>query len=174
MSVSVMKHGRLWGLVIGHHRQPLLVPPALRTAVTLLVDAFAMRLTEVETAADWDERRDHVATHARLLEQMAGADDFVPALTSGPVTMADLFDAGGAAVIRGGEVQLVGETPPPETVLEVVEALHAKSGKATLWRPTIWRAFPPASPSIRLSPAARWPSSSARTIGTPCCGSGPR
>ena len=70
MSVSVMKHGRLWGLVIGHHRQPLLVPPALRTAVTLLVDAFAMRLTEVETAADWDERRDHVATHARV----AGAD----------------------------------------------------------------------------------------------------
>ena len=70
MSVSVMKHGRLWGLVIGHHRQPLLVPPALRTAVTLLVDAFAMRLTEVETAADWDERRDHVANPRKI----AGAD----------------------------------------------------------------------------------------------------
>jgi chemotaxis family two-component system sensor kinase Cph1 len=103
------------------------VPPALRTAVTLLVDAFAMRLTEVETAADWDERRDHVATHASLLEQMAGADDFVPALTNGPVTMARLFDAGGAAVIRDGEVQLVGETPPAEMVLDVVEALRARS-----------------------------------------------
>ena len=129
MSVSVMKHGRLWGLVIGHHRQPLLVPPALRTAVTLLVDAFAMRLTEVETSADWNERRDHVATHARLLEQMAGADDFVPALTNGSVTMARLFGAGGAAVIRDGDVQSVGETPPPEAILEVAEALRARSAK---------------------------------------------
>jgi len=129
MSVSVMKRGRLWGLVIGHHRQPLLIPPALRTAVTLLVDAFAMRLTEVETAADWDERRDHVATHARLLEQMAGADDFVPALTNGAVTMTRLFSAGGAAVIRDSEVQLVGETPPTETVLDVVEALRTRSDK---------------------------------------------
>ena len=127
MSVSVMKHGRLWGLVIGHHRQPLLVSPALRTAVTLLVDAFAMRLTEVETGADWDERRDHVATHAKLLEQMAGADDFVPALTSGPVTMARLFDAGGAAVIRNGEVRLVGDTPPADTVLDLAETLRARS-----------------------------------------------
>ncbi|MGF7207770.1 light-regulated signal transduction histidine kinase (bacteriophytochrome) [Skermanella aerolata] len=127
MSVSVMKHGRLWGLVIGHHRQPLLVPPALRTAVTLLVDAFAMRLTEVETAADWDERRDHVATHARLLEQMAGADDFVPALTSGPVTMARLFNAGGAAVIRDGEVRLDGGAPPAEVVLDIMETLRARS-----------------------------------------------
>ena len=128
MSVSVMKHGRLWGLVIGHHRQTLLVPPALRTAVTLLVDAFAMRLTEVETATDWDERRDHVTTHAKLLEQMAGADDFVPALTSGPVTMAGLFDAGGAAVIRDGEVRLVGDTPPAETVRDVMETLRTRSG----------------------------------------------
>ena len=127
MSVSVMKHGRLWGLVIGHHRQPLLVSPALRTAVTLLVDAFAMRLTEVETGADWDERRDHVATHAKLLEQMAGADDFVPALTSGPVTMARLFDAGGGAVIRDGEVRLVGDTPPADTVLDLAETLRARS-----------------------------------------------
>jgi two-component system, chemotaxis family, sensor kinase Cph1 len=129
MSVSVMKHGRLWGLVIGHHRQPLLVPPSLRMAITLLVDAFAMRLTEVETAEDWGERRDHVATHARLLEQMAGADDFVPALTNGPVTMAHLFNVGGAAVIRDGEVHLVGETPPPEAVLDMAEALRARSDK---------------------------------------------
>lgn len=127
MSVSVMKHGRLWGLVIGHHREPLLIAPGVRTAVTLLVDAFAMRLTEVETTADWDERQAHVEIHARLLEQMAGADDFVAALTHGPVTLARLFDAGGAAVIRDGQVQLVGETPPPETVLEMAGVLRQRS-----------------------------------------------
>ncbi|EWY37401.1 hypothetical protein N825_17480 [Skermanella stibiiresistens SB22] len=126
MSVSVMKHGRLWGLVIGHHREPLLVPPGVRTAVTLMVDAFAMRLTEVETTADWDERQEHVDIHARLLEQMAGADDFVGALTRGPVTLAGLFDAGGAAVIRGGSVHLVGETPSAGDVMEMVAALRQK------------------------------------------------
>ena len=172
MSVSVMKHGRLWGLVIGHHRQPLLVPPALRTAVTLLVDAFAMRLTEVETAADWDERRDHVATHARLLEQMAGADDFVPALTNGPVTMADLFGAGGAAVIRDGDVQW--SARPRRRKLFLRSRRRSTPGPS--------KGHPVATDHLAgistrfaqhsLSPAARWPSSSAPIIATPCCGSG--
>jgi len=62
-----------------------------------------------------------------LLEQMAGADDFVLPLTHGPVTLAGLFGAVGAAVIREDEVQLVGETPPAEAVLEMAEALRRRS-----------------------------------------------
>ena len=53
MSVSILVEGRLWGLMIGHHRQPHYVAPETRAAATVLADAFAMRVYELESRRLW-------------------------------------------------------------------------------------------------------------------------
>ncbi len=124
LSVSIINQGKLWGLVVAHHRHPHRLPPSLRSPVALLTDGFALRLSATESAEERDARANHTRLHQRLLEQIAGADDFVKALTQGPVRLTDLFFAsGGVAVLHGDSdhnlnVTTVGDTPPEQVVLE--------------------------------------------------------
>lgn len=123
-SSSVISQGRLWGLIVGHHRQPHRVGQDARHQVMVLTDAFALALHATETTEERDARALHVHLHARLLEQIAGADDFVSPLVEGEVKLTDIFFASsGAAVVydegAGDEplVRMVGQAPDREAVL---------------------------------------------------------
>ncbi len=125
LSVSIMKGGQLWGLIVGHHRQPHAVPLAERTIVAAVADAFSLGLDATESAAERDSRAAHVELHARLLEQIAGAEDFVEALTRGPVTLTDLFYASsGVAVVNADAITTVGDAPPVGAVADLVSWLR--------------------------------------------------
>lgn len=130
MSASILTGGgggmRLWGLLIGHHRKPRYVPPETRAAIRSLADMFALKLHELENRQVWDRQQDHLHAQSRLLCQMAGADDWVSALTAGETTMLDLFDATGAAVVAAGEVTAIGETPDRADLLLLVDRLRGQ------------------------------------------------
>ncbi|WP_244965536.1 histidine kinase dimerization/phosphoacceptor domain -containing protein [Methylobacterium soli] len=111
MSISIMVEGKLWGLMIGHHRQPHYVAPETRAAATILTDAFAMRVQEIEGRRLWAERQAHLDTEGRLVRGLTHAEDFVASLTTGPVTLLDLFGATGAGIVSGEAVTLIGRTP---------------------------------------------------------------
>ncbi|WP_207486024.1 histidine kinase dimerization/phosphoacceptor domain -containing protein [Arenibaculum pallidiluteum] len=124
MSVAVMTAGRLWGLLIGHHRRPHYVAPEARLAVRILADTFALRLQELEGQIAWDRQQRHLEVQSRLLCQMAGSDDWVAALAAGETTILDLFGAGGAAVVWDGKATPIGETPLPDAILELAAWLR--------------------------------------------------
>nr|WP_238280922.1 histidine kinase dimerization/phosphoacceptor domain -containing protein [Methylobacterium goesingense] len=127
MSASIIVGGSLWGLVIGHHRRPHYVRPAMRGVTALLADAFAMRLQEIEGRTLWEDQQAHLATQVHLVRKLTQSDDFVDALTSGDITMLDLFDTKGAAVVSDGRVTLIGKAPPAEDVLALRDWLaHAR------------------------------------------------
>ncbi len=125
MSVSILVEGRLWGLLIGHHRKPHYVAPETRAAAATLADAFAMRVQEMESIRLWHAQQEHMAVESRLVRELARSDDFVGALTQGPTTLLDLFEAGGGATVSDGSVRLLGCTPPAEAVLAIADHLRA-------------------------------------------------
>jgi len=125
MSISIMVQNRLWGLMIGHHRQPHYVSPETRAAAGVLTDAFAMRVQEIEARTLWAERQAHLATEARLVRELTRSDDFVAALTGGETTILDLFGATGAGIVSGERVTLIGCTPPAEAVHQLSAWLKA-------------------------------------------------
>ncbi|MGV7029834.1 histidine kinase dimerization/phosphoacceptor domain -containing protein [Methylobacterium symbioticum] len=131
MSISIMVENRLWGLMIGHHRRPHYVAPETRAAATVLTDAFAMRVQEIEARSLWAERQAHLDTEGRLVRELTRADDFVSALTAGPVTILDLFGATGAGIVTGGRVTLIGTAPPEAAVLGIAAWLRDRLGTAT-------------------------------------------
>jgi chemotaxis family two-component system sensor kinase Cph1 len=116
MSISIMVEDRLWGLMIGHHRRPHYVTPETRSAATVLTDAFAMRVQEIEARRLWEERQAHLAVESRLVRELTRSDDFVAALTTGNATLLDLFSATGAGIVAGERVALIGRSPPAEMV----------------------------------------------------------
>ncbi|MEH3144458.1 MAG: GAF domain-containing protein [Methylobacterium frigidaeris] len=124
MSISIIVEGRLWGLMIGHHRKPHYVAPETRAAATVLTDAFAMRVQELESRRLWREQQDHLAIESRLVRELARSDDIVGALTGGETTLLDLFDATGAATVANDSVSTIGRTPPPEAILAIAAWLR--------------------------------------------------
>ncbi|AWN49930.1 histidine kinase [Methylobacterium terrae] len=125
MSISILVEGRLWGLMIGHHRRPHYVAPETRAAATVLADAFAMRVYELESRRLWQEQQAHLALESELVRELARSDDFVSALTENTHTLLDLFEAGGAATVSNDVVRRLGETPPPEAILTIADWLRA-------------------------------------------------
>ncbi|WP_091752576.1 histidine kinase dimerization/phosphoacceptor domain -containing protein [Methylobacterium sp. ap11] len=148
MSVSILVEGRLWGLMIGHHRRPHYVAPETRAAATVLADAFAMRVYELESRRLWQEQQAHLALESDLVRELARSDDFVSALTEQAHTVLDLFGARGAATVSHDSVRSLGETPPADAIRAIAgwlrETLPAdRASYATAEFPA---AHPPSAP----------------------------
>jgi photoactive yellow protein len=126
MSLSVLREGRLWGLVVCHSRRPHRVPAPRRTAALVLVDAFAVRLDVAERSQAARARRAAAGRQAALTARMAGAEGIEDALAKGPVTLADLFGSSGAAIVRGGEVTRIGDAPPEDAVARLADWLRRR------------------------------------------------
>ena len=135
MSLSIINGGRLWGLVVGHHRHGHRVPFPARQQATAIAASLSFRLPILENTAERRARINHASLHATLLERIAGADDFVSPLVSGPITLADLFFAsGGAVVIARGEtddeelqeIHTVGLTPDRDSIQAVARACRRR------------------------------------------------
>lgn len=119
MSISILQAGKLWGLAVCHHRAPHYPRTGARIAAEALTEAFALRVGEAEHADTEEARRADLHRLAGLLTLMAESDRFSLALTSGEITIADLFTCTGAVVIQDDEVICLGDTPPSADVREL-------------------------------------------------------
>src|SRR5919202_2549488 len=133
MSVSLVDHGRLWGLIACHsYRGPHRPSYADRLAAEFLGRTASLLL---QTTVEAGEQGRVVAVAQRQAELLAalGRPPRSPAqaLTGGTPTVLDLLPAAGAAVRLDGRLRLVGRTPPAERVPELVAALLARGRPAT-------------------------------------------
>jgi chemotaxis family two-component system sensor kinase Cph1 len=123
MSLSLVRGDRLWGLVACHHGGAIHLPFDLRAACELLAQAASAQLGSV-LQLEASERRERAVTRtSELLRQAATADDPLVALVSDAVTLRDVVDCAGAAVVAGDRCLTVGRTPDEDAVQALVEAL---------------------------------------------------
>jgi light-regulated signal transduction histidine kinase (bacteriophytochrome) len=133
MSVSLIDRGRLWGLISCHHYAgPHRPSYADRTAAEFLGRTASLLLRTVVAESELDGVVD-VAERAAELTAAVGRTPRAlgAALTEQDVTVLDLVPAAGAAVRLGGQLRLLGTTPPAERVPELVGALLAAGVTAT-------------------------------------------
>ena len=120
MSISLLREGRLWGLISCHNRAPARVPYHVRSACDFIGQLFSLQLAARE-AADLVERRNRLrAVQTRLLAAMAAAEHFAEGLLANPDDLLALTDARGAAVVAGDTCTRVGETPAADDILRLV------------------------------------------------------
>lgn len=121
MSISLLRHGRLWGLIACHHYAgPHLPPYGARAAAEFLGSTLSLRLVD---RAEGDELRARIAAQAVLAKLTTTTVDDGDSLTArllGAPDLLDLVPADGVVVNIGGEQQVRGTVPPPATVATVV------------------------------------------------------
>ncbi|CAO3382036.1 ATP-binding protein [Azospirillum argentinense] len=126
MSVSILLHGALWGLVSCHHHEPRAVSYAVRSACDLIAQILSVRIAAVEDRRDAEHRIALQSIQARLLAAMAQADPFIAGLTEHPGDLLRFANASGAAVVFERRCTLVGDTPTEEQVRGLVDWLAAQ------------------------------------------------
>jgi chemotaxis family two-component system sensor kinase Cph1 len=111
MSISIVKDGKLWGLIACHHAEAKVIAQPVRIICEVLARVFSSHIAMAEEADD----RAHVAVllalTARIEERMRKDRDVVAALSLVGDDIATVIGAHGCAFIIRGEIILLGITP---------------------------------------------------------------
>lgn len=132
MSISILQNGALWGLIIGHHRQPHHTSMAVRYAVLSLVQTFSARLENMRERATLLAIQHEERTHFGILSKLAMADDALAALTEGRPNIADLFPGslGAAMIWHEGDAthtRTLGQTPAPQMLARLADWVRSRT-----------------------------------------------
>jgi chemotaxis family two-component system sensor kinase Cph1 len=120
MSVSILRHDQLWGLVACHHGSPRYVPPELRQASVLLAQLVAWQLTFLEEADTVRRSLGVKEIETTLLHETSAGRDYQDALLRHSTELLELLQASGMAITRGTSLTTLGETPPPEPLRDLL------------------------------------------------------
>jgi two-component system, chemotaxis family, sensor kinase Cph1 len=108
---SLVREGKLWGLIAAHHYRPRLLRLALRTAVDLLAEVASTRIAAIENYAHAQVALMVRRLEHRLIEATSTEGDWRLALFRNPRTLLQPLEATGAALFQGDEILTTGEVP---------------------------------------------------------------
>lgn len=109
--VSLVREGRLWGLIACHHYAPRNLSFAVRTAAELMAEVIATRIAAIENYAHAQVAIQVRRLEQRLIEATSTEGDWRLALFRNPHTLLQPVEATGAALFFEGEILTSGEVP---------------------------------------------------------------
>jgi len=120
MSISLLRRGRLWGLIACHHYAgPHLPPYGTRAAAEFLGSTLSLRLVDRFEEDQLRKRLAAQAVLAKLTAATLGDDESLAASLLGAPDLLDLVPADGVVVHIQGEHEVRGSVPLPEVVSAV-------------------------------------------------------
>lgn len=119
MSVSLVRDGKLWGLIACHHYSPRYVPYDVRTACELLGQFMSLTLA----AADDREKKNYRTSVEQIIEAMMvnveQTEDIASALVERQPDLLALIPSGGTALILRERIVRLGNTPSEEVLRQL-------------------------------------------------------
>jgi light-regulated signal transduction histidine kinase (bacteriophytochrome) len=109
--VSLVREGKLWGLIACHHHSPRQVSYRVRAACGLLAEAISTRITAIENYAHAQGVLLVRSLEQRLIEATSTDGDWRRALFHNPRTLLQPVDATGAVLFFEDQILTVGEVP---------------------------------------------------------------
>ena len=146
MVMPLMKEGKLWGLISAmHHADPRHIPHEVRMAAESLAHTLSLLMSAKEDSEIFGRVIAMKATSDSLIQTLGAKTDFARALRE-PDTLALLWDqveAGGAAAASESEASLIGKTPSPDEVRELIRWIGA-GGQPVFASDRLSTLYPPA------------------------------
>ncbi len=118
MSVSIIVHGRLWGLVSCHDHAPRQLPFETRLACEHLGQLLSLQIEAKEEQEQVHEQLKLRELTLAMVAQLADSDATLQRLVGHPGLLR-IVRAGGAAVVLDGACWTVGEAPDVPTVQRI-------------------------------------------------------
>jgi PAS domain-containing protein len=123
---SIVREGKLWGLIACHHYSPKNVDYDVRAACELLTEVIATRIAVVAGHAQVNAELTVRDLERRLMEAVRVQGDWRPALFEPQRALLDPLGATGAALAYEGEIRTVGTVPSTTDVRGLIDWLGAR------------------------------------------------
>ena len=124
--VSLVREGKLWGLIACHHYAPRNLRFAVRAAADLLAEVVATRIAAIEHCAHAQVAIQVRRLEQRLVEATSTEGDWRLALFRNPGTVLKPLEATGAALFHDGELMTAGETPSTAELRALMQWVDAQ------------------------------------------------
>jgi two-component system, chemotaxis family, sensor kinase Cph1 len=144
LTISLIKEGKLWGLIACHHQTPKYVSYELRKACEFLGRVIFSELSAREETEDYDYRMQLTYVQSALVEYMSQEENFIDGLVKHQPNLLDLTSAQGAAICFGGNYTLIGQTPSEEEVNLLVQWLKSTVDEEVFYTDSLPQLYPDA------------------------------
>jgi len=146
MVMTLLKNGKLWGLIACHHHSgPKHVPYEVRAACEFLANMVSLLISEKEDLEFSDYKLNLKNTQAALVEGMSRSGEFAHTLADGSPNLMDFLHAEGAAVANDGRISLVGRTPSEDQVRSLVDWMSVHNPEEVFATDSLVSVFPEAT-----------------------------
>ncbi|CAH2603524.1 GAF domain-containing protein [Rhodovastum atsumiense] len=145
MSLSIVMHGYLWGLIACHHHAPRFLPHRLRIACELFAQMASAQL-EMKVAAEEFEARLHTKrVHEELVTRMSQEADLAQGLTRYRPNLLDYIPADGVGLWVEGHYTSLGHAPTGDQVAALVAWLNETATEGVFHTDRLPHLYPPAA-----------------------------
>jgi len=160
--VSLVREGRLWGLIACHHYRAKQLSYAVRTASEMLGEVISTRIAALENYVQGQVDVMLRRLELRLIDATSTDGDWRAALFQQPRALLQPLDATGVALIYDGEVMTAGDVPATPDVRALGQWVATQTVDAVYSCSSIGRANPALSSisvtasgvlAVQLSPA---------------------
>ena len=124
--VSLVREGRLWGLIACHHYTPRNLRFGVRAAADLLAEVTSTRIAAIENYAHAQVAIQIRRLEQRLVEATSTEGDWRLALFRNPRTVLQPLEATGAALFHDGELLTAGEAPSTAELRELLQWIETQ------------------------------------------------
>lgn len=125
MSISILRHGKLWGLIACHHNTPHQVGFERRTAAELFGQMFSLLLESRERDEEVTYERETRSLHNQLMSALAADASVFENMSDLAERMAELIPCDGIGIWVEQDITLTGITPTQEEFLGIVRFLNS-------------------------------------------------
>ena len=145
MSVSIMRRGKLWGLMACHHYAPLRLSYSVRTASELFGEFFAYLLDQRESDAELATRNASMRLHDEVMARVANGGSVIEAFGDMGDSIARVIPFDGAVALVDGAFASHGITPDRAQFDDLARFLNT-AGASTVWHTdAVATVYPPAA-----------------------------
>jgi chemotaxis family two-component system sensor kinase Cph1 len=124
--VSLVREGRLWGLIACHHDTPRNLRFDVRSAADLLAEVISTRIAAIENYAHAQGAIQVRRLEQRLVEATSTEGDWRLALFRNPRNLLQPLEATGAALFHDGELLTAGEVPSTAELRALLEWIETQ------------------------------------------------
>ena len=118
--VSLVREGKLWGLIACHHYSPKRLPYAMRAACDLVAEILSTRIAVLENFSQVRTTALVRRLEGRLIEATWTRGEWQRALLEDPRDLLRMVGATGAVLVYDDEILTAGDVPSTETLRELV------------------------------------------------------
>jgi len=140
--ISLVREGRLWGLIAAHHYTPRHLRFEVRASCDLLAEVISTRIAAIENYAHAQVAILVQRLEQRLIEATSVEGDWRLALFRNPRTLLQPLEATGAALFHDGEVLSSGEVPSTPELRALMQWIDAGDPSAPFACSSISQANP--------------------------------